>query len=136
MADYVPAALRETVVERAGGRCEYCLHPQAVSFLTFEVEHIIARKHGGLTTESNLALACPYCNKAKGTDIASLDPDSGELAPLYNPRTQQWETHFQLNGSQIAALTAIGRVTINILRLNHPDRVSEREALIAAGMYP
>ena len=39
---YIPTALRQIVQERAGGRCEYCLYPQDVSFLAFEVEHIIA----------------------------------------------------------------------------------------------
>lgn len=135
MSDYVPTALREIVTARAQGRCEYCRYPQAASFLTFEIEHIIARKHGGLSIESNLALACPFCNNAKGSDIGSLDPDTGELMPLFNPRTQFWEDHFQLEGPQIVALTSIGRVTVNLLRFNHPDRLVERQLLIAAGIY-
>jgi 5-methylcytosine-specific restriction endonuclease McrA len=86
MSSYVPAALRRLVIERAGERCEYCHHPQAASFLTFEIEHYIAEKHGGATTADNLALACPFCNDHKGTDIASLDPANGVLTPLFNPR--------------------------------------------------
>ena len=53
---YVPAALRRDVIARAGGRCEYCRFPQDASLLAFEVEHIVAEKHGGATTGDNLAL--------------------------------------------------------------------------------
>jgi 5-methylcytosine-specific restriction endonuclease McrA len=74
MSSYVPAALRRLVIERAGGRCEYCLYPQQASFLTFEVEHIISEKHDGPTESDNLALACPFCNSHKGTDLGALDP--------------------------------------------------------------
>jgi hypothetical protein len=133
---YIPTALRQFVQERAGGRCEYCLYPQDVSFLSFEVEHIIAEKHGGVTTVDNLALACPYCNRFKGTDLGSLDPESGQLTPFFNPRTQRWADHFRLDGALIVPLTPEGRVTVAILRLNDPDRIMERQRLIQAGKYP
>lgn len=136
MSDYIPAALRELVATRAHGRCEYCHYPQRASFLSFEIEYIIARKHGGQSGEHNLALACPFCNNAKGSDIGSLDPDTDQLTPLFNPRRQQWEDHFRLEGPHIVPLTAIGRVTVNLLRFNHPDRLAERTLLIEAGLYP
>lgn len=133
---YVPAELRDLVVQRADGRCEYCRFPQDVSFFTFEMEHIIAEKHGGATDADNLALACPYCNRAKGTDIASLDPVSGELTPLFNPRVQEWDHHFRLADAEIVPLTPVGRVTTSLLQLNDPNRIRERERLIAIGRYP
>ena len=133
---YIPTALRQIVQERAGGRCEYCLYPQDVSFLAFEVEHIIAEKHGGAATADNLALACPYCNRFKGTGLGSLDPETGQLTPFFNPRTQRWADHFRLDGARIVPLTPEGRVTAAILQLNHPDRIMERQRLIQAGKYP
>ena len=133
---YIPAALRQAVIERAAGRCEYCLYPQELSFLVFEVEHIVAEKHGGDTVLDNLALACPYCNRFKGTDLGSLDSESGRLTPFYNPRAQRWMEHFQLDGAQIIPLTGEGRVTVAILQFNHPDRLLERGRLIQAGKYP
>jgi hypothetical protein len=133
---YIPAILRQEVIQRAGKRCEYCLYPQDLSFLAFEVEHIISEKHGGGTTESNLALACPYCNRYKGSDLGSIDPETGLLTPFFNPRTQDWPDHFRLNDPRIIPLTAEGRVTVAILRLNHPDRLQERQWLIDAGRYP
>lgn len=133
---YIPADLRREIFERARERCEYCLYPEAYSFLSFEVEHIVAEKHGGAATPDNLALACPYCNRHKGTDLGSLDPETGRLTPFFNPRTQEWAEHFQLEGATVVPLTPKGRVTVAILHLNHPDRVQERQRLIWAGEYP
>ena len=102
----------------------------------FEIEHIISEKHGGATILDNLALACPYCNRFKGTDLGSLDPETGELTAFFNSRAQVWSEHFRLEGAVIAPLTPIGRVTALILQFNHPDRILEREHLIRAGQYP
>jgi hypothetical protein len=133
---YVPAALRRRVIERAGARCEYCRFPPDASLLAFEVEHIVAEKHGGATIADNLALACPYCNRYKGTDLGSLDPETGVLTPFFDPRAQDWHEHFGLDGALIVPQTPVGRVTVAILRLNHPDRVLERESLLRIGHYP
>lgn len=130
---YVSAALRREIIQRAAGRCEYCRYPADLALFSFEIEHIIAEKHGGATGSDNLALACPFCNRAKGTDLASLDPESGDLTPFFNPRSQIWGDHFRLDGTEIVPLTAVGRVTVVILQLNHADRQSERAALIQAG---
>ncbi len=133
---YIPVALRQLVVDRANTRCEYCLYPQEASFLAFEMEHIVAEKHGGKTIAANLALACASCNRFKGSDLGSLDPDTGQLTPFFNPRTQQWAAHFQLIEAQIIPLTPEGRVTVLILQLNHLNRLQERQSLIQAGKYP
>lgn len=86
---YVPTELRQLVIERAQNRCEYCLFPQQAALLAFEMEHIIAEKHGGETEASNLALACPCCNRAKGTDLGSIDAQTGILTPFFNPRNDR-----------------------------------------------
>jgi hypothetical protein len=133
---YVSAALRRAVTERADGRCEYCRFPSDASLFSFEVEHIIAEKHGGLTSLENLALACPFCNRAKGSDLASIDPESSALTPFFNPRTQSWPEHFLLEGPRIVPRTPAGRVTAAILHFNHPERLLERERLFQIGRYP
>ena len=133
---YIPSALRRLVVDRAEGRCEYCLYPEDAALYAFQIEHIVSEKHGGKTEAKNLALACPYCNRAKGADIASIDPKTGELTALYNPRTQSWPEHFVLKGARISPCSAHGRVTIRILQMNHADRLRERKILIEAGKYP
>lgn len=85
---YVSAALRREVVERAGNRREYCRLPAAVAFYPHEVYHVIPEKHGGATGTGNLAFSCWRCNRHKGSDLASFDPETEELSPLFNPRTQ------------------------------------------------
>ena len=132
---YISSALRQLVIERADGRCEYCRYPQEAALLGFEMEHIIAEKHGGATEAGNLALACPYCNRAKGTDLGSIDPQTGLLTPFYNPRNQEWQAHFRLEEARIVPLTAEGRVTAVILQLNEPAPGEERQRLINAQIY-
>jgi HNH endonuclease len=133
---YVPVALRRLVIERAQEKCEYCLFPQFASLFSFEIEHVIAEKHDGETIEANLALACPACNRFKGADLGSIDAETGQLTPFFNPRSQIWQDHFSLDGAQIIPRTAEGRVTVRILQFNQSDRLAERSALIADGEYP
>lgn len=130
----ISAALRREVRERAGERCEYCLLAESQAFFPHEPDHLIAIKHGGETTSANLALACFDCNRFKGSDIASIDPASSELVPLFNPRTQQWSEHFRLDGGEIAGVTSTGRATARLLRLNLPSRTEVRARLAALGL--
>ena len=136
--DRVGTELRHLVAARANHLCEYCLLHEEDTYFGCEVDHILSRKHGGLTQEDNLAYACAICNRNKGTDIASLDPDTGELVRLYNPRSDRWADHFQLaeDGFTIAPLTPAGRTTVRILGLSHPDRLLERMELRKLGRYP
>ena len=136
MADtYVPAALGRLVDERAGGRCEYCLIPAMAVFSPHEIDHIISLKHGGPTAAGNLALSCTLCNKYKGSDISSQDPETSEICPLYHPRRDRWSDHFRISAAQLVPLTSTGRVTARLLQFNHPDRIEEREIFIATGLF-
>lgn len=51
-------ALEREVWRRAGDACEYCRMPQAFYDTRHQVDHVIARQHGGPTAADNLALAC------------------------------------------------------------------------------
>lgn len=113
----------------AAGRCEYCLFPEYASELPFHIDHIIAEKHGGKTELKNLAWACFSCNLRKGPNIAGVDPESGELTPLFNPRADKWSDHFAWDGVWLRGKTAIGRTTVTVLDINHVDSVAVREAL-------
>lgn len=134
---HIPAALRRLVIERADGRCEYCLAPAAVAFFPHEVDHVIAEKHGGVTEEGNLAYTCWRCNRHKGTDLGSFDPDTGAFCLLYNPRAQRWRDHFALRVDEsLSGLTPEGRTTVRLLQINTADRVGERQRFVALGRYP
>ena len=126
---YVPTELRRLVVERAGERCEYCLLPAGVAFFPHEVDHVIAEKHGGVTAATNLAFTCWRCNRYKGSDLGSFDPQTRDFAFLFNPRTQLWSAHFIFQGEEIAGLTPEARATVSLLRLNSPERLVERQRL-------
>ncbi len=133
---YIPAALRRLVIERAENCCEYCRLSQDDDEFSFHVDHVIAEKHHGETVPENLCLSCYICNTYKGSDITSVDPQSGQVIQLYNPRTQVWSTHFKLAGTHIKPLTANGRVSASLLRFNIPERLAERALLIKLGTYP
>ena len=128
--------LEAEVRSRAAGRCEYCLLPEASAELPFHSDHIIAQKHGGQTKSENLAWACFSCNLRKGPNIGGLDPDSGKLTPLFNPRLDTWSDHFVWEGSWLRGKTPIGRATIVVLDINHPDSLLVREALLDEGISP
>lgn len=115
---YIPSALRKLIYERAKGCCEYCFFPQVATLASHEVDHIIAEKHDGKTNADNLAFSCVLCNKLKGSDLASIDPDIGKLALLYHPRQDLWSEHFRLDGAEFVPVTPIGRVTVRLLQLN------------------
>ncbi len=123
---YIPTTLRRQVIERAQNRCEYCLLPAEVAFFPHEVDHVIAEKHGGATKIENLALACWRCNRHKGSDLTSFDPETRQLSPLFNPRTQLWSEHFAYERERIIGLTPEGRTTVTLLRLNSEERLIER----------
>ena len=135
MSQRVSAKLRQQVQRQAAKRCEYCLIHEDDSYAAHQIDHVLARKHGGATTQSNLAYACMLCNRYKGSDVAALDPDTQEIVPLFHPRRQQWKDHFLLQGATIVPLSGIGRATVALLRINSTERLLERQELIEAGRY-
>jgi len=107
-----------------------------LSFYSHEIDHIVAQKHGGLSHADNLACACWRCNRHKGTDLISIDPDTGFVVSIFNPRTQLWTEHFRLDDAWIIPTSAEGRATAALLQFNQPARLSERTGMIAKGQYP
>ncbi len=132
----MPTSLRQQVVERAEGCCEYCQLPEDHDPRPFHLDHIRPQKHDGPTVEENLAWSCAACSLFKGPNPAGYDPETDELQPLFNPRQQTWAEHFEWTGATLSGLTAIGRTTIAVLRINEPLRVRHRELLIALEVFP
>ena len=131
---------RQLVRQRANFQCEYCLLNEKRSFIGFEVDHIISRKHRGSNDPNNLAYSCGDCNRNKGTDIASIDcnrnkgtdiasidwNNNNQITRFYNPRLDLWAEHFRLSNTVIESLTSIGEVTITIFRFNDQIRLTNR----------
>ena len=130
------AALQKHVWQRAGAACEYCRLPQLFDPLPFQIDRVIAEQHDGLAVPENLALACLFCNKHKGPNIAGIDPQSKRLTRLFHPRRDKWHRHFHWDGPRLIGRTAVGRTTIHVLAINHPQNISLREALMENGEGP
>jgi len=123
------ASTRDLVRRRAGDRCEYCHIPQdATPFITFHIEHIIAKQHVDAAHDDleGLAYACDRCNAFKGPNLSSIDPDTGDKVDVFNPRTDMWSEHFSLSGGRIVGLTPIGRATARLLNMNDSRRIELR----------
>lgn len=120
---------RDLVRRRAGNTCEYCRLPQfATPLIPFHLEHIVPKQHGGSGDHAGLALACDRCNVYKGPNLTSIDPDTGGTVPLFNPRVDKWEDHFEPREGQVLGKTPVGRATVRLLNMNAPRRVALRLA--------
>ncbi len=136
--DRISRSRRDRVFERAKGCCEYCFSQQKFSMDTFSVDHILPRSKGGSDNLDNLALSCQGCNACKYNRIATLDPQTNQMVPLYNPRTDAWIQHFTWSEDRtdILGLTSTGCATIKALQLNRPGNQNLRRVLHPLGKHP
>ena len=132
------AELREQVIARAHGCCEYCRSQARFATQSFSVEHIVPRTKGGPTSLANLALSCQGCNNHKYNKLVDRDPATGQTVELFHPRQQRWTEHFAWNDAYtvIIGLTPTGRATVAALHLNREGLVNLRRVLYAAGEHP
>lgn len=107
----ITAAQRRAVILRAGGCCEYCRLTEIDDIAPFHIDHIIPLKHDGTDDLDNLCLACYMCNLSKGPNMAAADPRTGAATFLFNPRTQIWDDHFEINpDATLTGKTGSGRM--------------------------
>ncbi len=130
--------LKQAVRLRSKNCCEYCHSQEKFATQSFSIEHIYPLSKGGQTTLDNLALACQGCNNHKYNKTQGTDPVSGKIVSLYHPREQNWQEHFSWSNDYtlIIGLTPIGRVTVEVLRLNREGLVNLRRILYAMGEHP
>ena len=124
------ATTRDLVRQRAGDRCEYCRLHQEHSGLRHHIEHIRARQHGGEDDADNLALACHRCNLHKVTNLTGIDPQTGQVTPIFHPRRDQWSNHFTFEGAHINGISAVGRATVQVLNMNDARRLELRTEVL------
>lgn len=136
MGSDISDTLRSEVAGRADHRCEYCLIHEEDTGFRLQIDHIVSRKHHGRSSLENLAYSCVLCNRSKGSDVASVALQGGNIVRLYHPRRDRWYEHFQLEGNLIRALSDVGAATVELLRFNAVERVAERTLLQAVGRYP
>jgi 5-methylcytosine-specific restriction endonuclease McrA len=105
MSRKIPLDVRRQVTQRAGFRCEYCLLPEALAIYPFEVDHIIAIRHGGKSTLENLAYCCSRCNRNKGSDLTTFLTEEATIVRIFNPRLDIWKDHFEVaNGVNLSKI--------------------------------
>ncbi len=134
----VPAELRRRVSAQARHRCGYCLSTEAIVGTPMELDHIIPEALGGETVEDNLWLSCSLCNGHKGDRIAAVDPASGDVVRLFDPRRQAWADHFRWTpeGDHVVGTTPSGRATVIGLNLNRPVLARARRSWVTVGWHP
>ncbi len=116
---YIPRALREAVLIRDGGRCQYCGLMQVGQGATFHIDHVVPHSKAGPTSLDNLALQCPHCSLRKADKVVALDPETGETVALFHPLQNDWCAHFRLEpGGACTGLTPVGRATVAALGMN------------------
>lgn len=138
MSVYVPVALQREVRDHFRNLCAYCRTAEALTVVTFELEHIVPLAVGGETTFKNLCLACPSCNRHKATRQQAPDPETGELTPLFHPHRDRWERHFAWaeSGTILSALTPTGRATTAALHMNRAQMIRVRRLWVTLGEHP
>lgn len=124
------------VARRANHRCEYCGAPEAIFNFPFEVEHIRPISRGGADDELNLALACRACNIHKSNWLTAIDPVTQSDVPLFNPRSEAWQDHFQLDleTGAIGGFSPTGRASVERLRMNSRVQLTARISWIQLGL--
>jgi hypothetical protein len=128
------ATTQKLVRNRAGNRCEYChLHQDAAPFLRFHIEHVQAKQHIQDDSPDNLALACPDCNRHKGPNLTTLNPNTREIVLLFHPRRDIWSDHFLVDGNFIRGISQIGIATEKLLAFNSDERVEMRSEIDSTG---
>lgn len=115
------------VEERASGHCEYCRMAKILQRAPFHVEHILPTSKGGTNDLDNLAWSCGACNLSKSNRTHLVDPETSQMAPIFNPRMDQWATHFALEGYRLVGRTPIGRALVAGLDLNDFQRLLIRQ---------
>jgi hypothetical protein len=75
----------------------------------------------------------PCCNLHKGPNLTGIDPETGQVAPLFHPRRDLWSDHFVFKGPRIEAISATGRATVQVLAMNDARRIEVRQELLKYG---
>lgn len=137
MSPQIPAQLVRQVRQRAMDRCEYCRLPQSIQEATFHIDHVRPRSAQGPTELDNLALACVTCSLRKAAKTTAIDPRTGNIVLLFNPRSDSWSDHFSFTPAwRVRGKTATGRATIAALGMNRAAIILIRSELALLNRFP
>ena len=75
---------RQNVFERDKNTCQYCGHKFDRKDLN--IDHVVPRHRGGLTTWTNVVCSCVDCNRRKG----SRSPEEARMHLIRKPKKPRW----------------------------------------------
>ena len=138
MSAYISSVIRRQIRDRFANCCAYCRTAEALTVTTFEFEHIVPLSAGGATVFENLCLACPTCNRYKANRQTATDPETQAVTRLFHPQQQSWSDHFAWNAeaTEVNGLTAVGRATVAMLKMNRPQMTRVRRMWVKLGEHP
>ncbi len=76
------------------------------------------------------------CNGSKSVQTEAIDDETKQTIKLFNPRTQDWNEHFEWNNEFVIGKTPCGRATLKALKLNNEIILTVRKKWIFAGWFP
>ena len=87
---------RHNVFERDGNTCQYC--GKVFERQELNLDHVLPRDKGGLTTWENVVCSCIPCNTRKGNRL----PHQAHMALIRKPKRPKWRpfVHVTFNSQQ------------------------------------
>ena len=83
---------RENVLQRDDHVCQYC--GKRFENRDLNLDHVIPRDKGGMTSWENIVCSCIRCNTKKGNKL----PSEAQMAPLRKPVAPRWRPLVDFNG--------------------------------------
>jgi hypothetical protein len=138
MAERISNRKKRLIIDRAQERCEYCKSLMKYSPQPFVIEHILPKSLHGKNSLDNLALACGGCNGHKYNKTNSIDPVTGLATPLFHPRRNSWNKHFEWDSEfgRVIGISPTGRATVLALHLNRRELIHLRRLTTLTGEHP
>jgi hypothetical protein len=78
------------------------------------------------------------CNSHKSNHILGIDDQGSDDGPLFHPRIDRWEGHFDFDSEtlEVRGKTKKGQGTVNRLRMNDTLQIEARKHWVDLGHYP
>lgn len=85
---------RQNVFERDKNTCQYC--GKKFERKDLNIDHVVPRQHGGLTTWTNVVCSCIPCNSRK----ANRTPEQAGIQLIRRPKKPRWRPFLEIQFSK------------------------------------
>lgn len=87
---------RQNVFERDKNTCQYC--GKKFDRKELNIDHVVPRQHGGLTTWTNIVCSCIPCNARK----ANRTPEQAGMHLIRKPKKPRWRPFMEIQFTRSA----------------------------------